>query len=39
MYIKLSKQEIKKRDKKILERLMPNQPKKKKLTLKQIFYK
>ena len=40
MYTKLTKQQIKVRDAKILARLMPDsEPKKKKLTLKQIFYK
>lgn len=35
----MTKQEIKARDKKILAKIMPNAvPKKKKLTLKQIFY-
>ena len=39
MYKKMTKQEIKNRDKKILLKIMPNAVvKKKKLTLKQIFY-
>lgn len=40
MHTKLTKQEIKSRDAKILKRLLPDsEPKKKKLSLKQIFYK